>query len=178
MGRSTHSKRNRHHRPCRNRPMVGKGALHSEQSPDRNGAGENESIGVWVSNAWSNGFAYDGKLRRRIDRQYTYLPSSGSYLLTNEVHFIYDGNIVVEERNASNIPLVSYTRGNDLSGTLRAQSESADCWRGRPMARNFSVHQRLHFITPTLTAMLLPSCIQTSNLPRNIFTIRSATCSP
>ncbi|MGH7977782.1 MAG: hypothetical protein ACREE6_00290, partial [Limisphaerales bacterium] len=27
--------------------------------------------------------------------------------------------MVVEERNASNVPLVSYTRGNDLSGTLQ-----------------------------------------------------------
>jgi RHS repeat-associated protein len=79
---------------------------------------ENELIGVWVTNAWSNSFAYDGKMRRRIERDYAYLPSSNSYLLTNEVHFIYDGNVVVEERNASNVLLVSYTRGNDLSGTL------------------------------------------------------------
>jgi len=75
---------------------------------------ENELIAVWVTNAWSNSFAYDGKMRRRIERDYAYLPSSNSYLLTNEVHFIYDGNVVVEERNASNVPLVSYTRGLDL----------------------------------------------------------------
>jgi hypothetical protein len=25
---------------------------------------ENELIGVWVSDAWSNSFAYDGKMRR------------------------------------------------------------------------------------------------------------------
>ena len=25
---------------------------------------ENELIGVWVNNDWSNGFAYDGKMRR------------------------------------------------------------------------------------------------------------------
>jgi len=79
---------------------------------------ENELIAVWVANAWSNSFAYDGKMRRRIERQYAYLPSFSSYLLTNEVHFIYDGNVVVEERNASNVPLVTYTRGIDLSGTL------------------------------------------------------------
>jgi RHS repeat-associated protein len=80
---------------------------------------ENELIAVWLTNAWSNSFAYDGKMRRRIERQYTYLPSSSSYLLTNEVHFIYDGNVVIEERSAANVSLVSYTRGNDLSGTLQ-----------------------------------------------------------
>jgi RHS repeat-associated protein len=79
---------------------------------------ENQLIGIWVSNAWSNSFAYDGKMRRRIERDYTYLPSSSSYLLTNEVHLIYDGNLVVEERNAGNVPTVSYTRGNDMSGSL------------------------------------------------------------
>ncbi|HUA64816.1 MAG TPA: hypothetical protein VME24_03145, partial [Alphaproteobacteria bacterium] len=45
---------------------------------------ENELIAVWVTNAWSNSFAYDGKMRRRIERDYAYLPSSNSYLLTNE----------------------------------------------------------------------------------------------
>jgi RHS repeat-associated protein len=80
---------------------------------------ENELIAVWVPNAWSNSFAYDGKMRRRIERDYAYLPSSSSYLLTNEIHFICDGNVVAEERNASNVPLASYTRGNDLSGTLQ-----------------------------------------------------------
>jgi RHS repeat-associated protein len=31
---------------------------------------------------------------------------------------IYDGNRVIQERTGGNIPLVSYTRGNDLSGSL------------------------------------------------------------
>jgi RHS repeat-associated protein len=77
---------------------------------------ENELICVCVSNAWSNSFAYDGKMRRRIERDYTW---NGGWLETNEAHFIYDGNLVIEERNASNNPLVSYTRGNDLSGKLQ-----------------------------------------------------------
>lgn len=78
---------------------------------------ENELIAVWVPNAWSNSFAYDGKMRRRIERNYSW--NSGDWIETNEIHFVYDGNLVVEERNASNIPLVSYTRGNDLSGSLQ-----------------------------------------------------------
>lgn len=78
---------------------------------------ENELIGACVSNAWSNSFAYDGKMRMRIERDFTW--QGGAWSQTSELHFIYDGNVVIEERNASNNPLVSYTRGNDLSGSLQ-----------------------------------------------------------
>src|SRR5437667_8798636 len=40
------------------------------------------------------------------------------YILTNEVHYLYDGMRVIQERNVSNTPTVSYTRGSDLSGSL------------------------------------------------------------
>jgi RHS repeat-associated protein len=79
---------------------------------------ENELIAVWQASAWSNNFVYDGKLRRRIERDYSWAGSSG-WQLTNEIHFIYDGNVVVQERSAANLPQVSYTRGNDLSGSLQ-----------------------------------------------------------
>jgi RHS repeat-associated protein len=78
---------------------------------------ENELIAVWLSNAWSNSFAYDGKMRRRIEQDYTW--QSSAWVETNEIHFIYDGNVVVEERSANNNPLVSYTRGNELSSQLQ-----------------------------------------------------------
>jgi RHS repeat-associated protein len=78
---------------------------------------ENELISVWQANAWSNNFVYDGKMRRRIERDYSW--NGSSFIETNEVHFIYDGNVVVQDRNASNLPTVTYTRGNDLSGTLQ-----------------------------------------------------------
>ena len=78
---------------------------------------ENELIGVWATNSWSNSFAYDGKMRRRITKEYAW--SSGAWAETNEIHFVYDGNLVIQERDANNSPLVTYTRGNDLSGTLQ-----------------------------------------------------------
>ncbi len=77
---------------------------------------ENELISVWVANAWSNSFAYDGKMRRRIEREYTW---QFVWVKTNETRFIYDGNLVVQERNTNNQPVVTYTRGDDLSGTLQ-----------------------------------------------------------
>lgn len=68
---------------------------------------ENELIGVWMANAWSNSFAYDSKMRCRIERDYGW---QGGRVETNEVHFIYDGNVVIEERNANNVPPLSDTR--------------------------------------------------------------------
>jgi RHS repeat-associated protein len=78
-----------------------------EQSRDREGAMRFHTV-----------IAYDGKMRRRIVRDYSWNTGTSDWQETNEVHFIYDGNVVVEERNANNVPLVSYTRGPDLSGTL------------------------------------------------------------
>jgi len=80
---------------------------------------ENQLISVWQVNAWSNNFVYDGKMRRRIERDFTWNAGSSGWLLTNEIHFIYDGNLVVQERDINNQPQVTYTRGNDLSGKLQ-----------------------------------------------------------
>jgi RHS repeat-associated protein len=80
---------------------------------------ENQLIAVWQANAWSNSFAYDGKLRRRIERDSYWNAGTSGWIVTNEIHFVYDGNLVVQERNAANLPQVTYTRGTDLSGKLQ-----------------------------------------------------------
>jgi RHS repeat-associated protein len=56
-------------------------------------------------------------MRRRIKRDYSW--NGSSWTQTNEIHFIYDGNLVVQERDINNQPQVTYTRGNDLSGSLQ-----------------------------------------------------------
>ncbi len=78
---------------------------------------ENQLIGVWVANTWSNSFAYDGKMRRRVEREFGW--SGSTWVETNEIRFIYDGNVVVQERDSNNVSQVTYTRGNDLSGSLQ-----------------------------------------------------------
>ncbi len=78
---------------------------------------ENELISVWVSSAWSNNFVYDGLQRKRIERDYSW--QGGSWVETNEVHYVYDGNLVFQERDQNNLPITTYTRGADLSGTLQ-----------------------------------------------------------
>ncbi len=78
---------------------------------------ENQLTRVTVSNAWRSEFVYDGLMRRRIRKEYGW--SGSAWLLTNEVRYVYDGMLVVQERNSLNAPQVTYTRGNDLSGTLQ-----------------------------------------------------------
>jgi RHS repeat-associated protein len=78
---------------------------------------ENQLISVWVTNVWRSDFVYDGKMRRRIRREYLW--QSSAWSLKSETRYVYDGNLVIQERDANNLPLVTYTRGNDLSGSMQ-----------------------------------------------------------
>ena len=42
----------------------------------------------------------------------------GVWVQTNEVYYVYDGNLVIQERDINNLPTTTYTRGKDLSGSL------------------------------------------------------------
>ncbi len=79
-----------------------------------------ESLAViTVTNGWKSEFTYDGLMRRRVRKEYTW---SGSWVLTNEVHYIYDGSDVLQERDASNTPQVTYTYAHGL----RARTTSTE----------------------------------------------------
>ncbi|MGO8701058.1 MAG: RHS repeat domain-containing protein [Limisphaerales bacterium] len=77
---------------------------------------ENQLIQVWVPGHWFSQFTYDGKMRRRIRQEFTW--QGGAWVQTNAVYYVYDGNLVVQERTSANLPVVTYTRGKDLSGNL------------------------------------------------------------
>ncbi len=77
---------------------------------------ENQLTNVTVANAWKVEFAYDGLGRRRITRDYGW---NGTWNLTNEVRYVYDRRLVIQERDGNNVPKVTYTRGLDLSGSLQ-----------------------------------------------------------
>ncbi len=77
---------------------------------------ENQLTQVWVPNQWFSQFSYDGKMRRRIRQEFTW---SGGWVQTNIVYYVYDGNVVIEERDVNHLPSVSYARGKDLSGRLQ-----------------------------------------------------------
>jgi hypothetical protein len=77
---------------------------------------ENQLIRITCTNNWKSDFVYDGKMRRRVRTEATW---DGSRWVTNQiVRYIYDANLVIQERNSWNLPQVTYTRGKDLSGTL------------------------------------------------------------
>ncbi len=77
---------------------------------------ENQLTRVTVTNAWRTEFTYDGRLRRRVRREFTW--NGSGFVQTAEVRYIYDDMRVIQERDGNNVPLVAYTRGLDLSGTL------------------------------------------------------------
>ena len=77
---------------------------------------ENQLVDVTVTGQSKSDFFYDGLGRRRIVRDYVW---TGAWSLTNEVHYIYDGNLAIQERDANNNVLVTYDRGLDLSGSLQ-----------------------------------------------------------
>ena len=62
-------------------------------------------------------FVYDGRGRLRKRVEYAWNPASG-WVEGSETRYIYDGMRVIQERDGSNTPTVSYTRGTDLSGSL------------------------------------------------------------
>jgi RHS repeat-associated protein len=75
---------------------------------------ENQLTRVTVTNKWKSEFSYDGFMRQRIRKEFTW---SGSWVQTNEMRYLYDGRVVLQERDANNLAMVSYTRGIDLSGS-------------------------------------------------------------
>lgn len=78
---------------------------------------ENQLTNVAVTGKWRSDFVYDGLNRRRIARDYTW--SGSAWAETNEIHYIYDGHLVIQERDTNNNVLVTYTRGRDLGGSLQ-----------------------------------------------------------
>ncbi len=98
---------------------------------------ENRLTNVTVAGCYRSEFAYDGQGRRRRTRDYSLV--GGNAVLTNEVRYVYDSNLVIQERDGNNQPLVTYTHGLDLSVTLegaggiggllaRSQDYSAGVW--------------------------------------------------
>lgn len=77
---------------------------------------DNQLTQATVSGSTRADFVYDGRGRLRKRVEYVWM-GSGWYP-NGETRYVYDGMRVIQERNSSNVPTVSYTRGNDLSGSL------------------------------------------------------------
>ena len=83
---------------------------------------------------WRVEFTYDGEGRLRVMRHYLWnveaepgpepegiefrpMALPGRWQLSSQTRYLYDGLLMIQERNGSNTPLVTYTRGRDMSGT-------------------------------------------------------------
>lgn len=68
-----------------------------------------------AASRWKTEWTYDarGRMRTRLDYTWT-----TTWSLQATTRYLYDGRRVIQERNGSNLPLVSYVRGLDLSGSL------------------------------------------------------------
>jgi RHS repeat-associated protein len=77
---------------------------------------ENQLIRITEPSSWKSEFLYDGKLRRRVRVEFGW--TSGAWVTNQIVRYIYDGNLVIQERDQQNVPQVTYTRGRDLRGSL------------------------------------------------------------
>ena len=78
---------------------------------------ENQLTNVTVANRFKKDFVYDGLNRLRIKREFGWTGSA--WAQTNEVHFIWDGNVIIQHRDSNNVPTLTLTRGLDLSGSLQ-----------------------------------------------------------
>src|SRR6266446_928269 len=76
---------------------------------------ENQLIRVTITNAFKSEWVYDGRFRRRIQREYQW--QGNQWVKTNETRFVCDGNLVIQERDSNNVAKVSYTRGADFRGS-------------------------------------------------------------
>lgn len=78
---------------------------------------ENEMIRVTSTNAWKKEYVYDGKMRLRMRKEFSW--NGSGWTETNEIHYIWDNNVIVQTRDQNNLPVLTFTRGNDLSGSLQ-----------------------------------------------------------
>jgi RHS repeat-associated protein len=77
----------------------------------------NQLTAVQVTNAWRSEFKYDGLGRRRVRTEKVW--QSSAWVTASETRYVYDHMLVLQERDANNLPTVTYTRGIDLGGGLQ-----------------------------------------------------------
>jgi RHS repeat-associated protein len=75
---------------------------------------ENRLTNVFVPGQWSMVVQYDGLNRMRVRRE-----CDGAGNVLSETRYLYDGKLVVQERDSNSVPLVTYTRGLDKSGSMQ-----------------------------------------------------------
>jgi RHS repeat-associated protein len=78
---------------------------------------ENELIRVTVTSSFKKEYVYDGEHRLRIRKEFGWI--SSAWTQTNEIYYIYDGNVIIQTRDINNLPTLTLTRGSDFSSFLQ-----------------------------------------------------------
>ncbi len=78
---------------------------------------ENQLIRATATNSFKKEYVYDGKMRLRIRKEFSW--NGGGWTETNEIHYIWDANVILQTRDSNNVPVLTFTRGRDLSGSLQ-----------------------------------------------------------
>jgi RHS repeat-associated protein len=78
---------------------------------------ENQLTNVTIANQLKKEFVFDGLNRLRNKREYGWI--GGAWAKTNEVRYVWDGNVIIQLRDSNNVPTLTLTRGLDLSGSLQ-----------------------------------------------------------
>src|SRR4051812_45706379 len=69
----------------------------------------NQLTSAQVAASWRQDFTYDGKMRLRMRSDYSW--NGSTWVFTGATKYVYDGMLVVQERDYNNNPTVTYTRG-------------------------------------------------------------------
>jgi len=77
---------------------------------------QNRLTSVSIANQTLSVFVYDGFGRRRISRDFNW---NGTWVQTNEVHYVYDDKLVIQERDANNnVTRRFYAEGEQIGGLV------------------------------------------------------------
>jgi RHS repeat-associated protein len=80
-------------------------------------AAQTDTSSTPTGSRWKTVWTYDARGRVRVREDYGWYAPGGYFLLSKTTRYLYDGMRVIQERNASNVPQVTYTRGLDLAGS-------------------------------------------------------------
>lgn len=98
---------------------------------------ENRLVSTAAGTRYNTALTYDGLGRLRTRLEYAW--NGSSWYPNTTTLYIYDGNLVIQERDGNGVPTVSYTRGTDLSGSVEgaggiggmlARSSGYNLWTG------------------------------------------------
>ncbi len=80
-------------------------------------AAQTDTSSTPTGSRWKTVWTYDARGRVRVREDYGWYAPGSYFLLSTTTRYLYDGMRVIQERNASNVPQVTYTRGLDLVGS-------------------------------------------------------------